>query len=355
VDLHGWEGWQPFTVAFLVDALVERDRVDEAARRLAERGFAGPLPEGIGFNFLLDSRASLRLAEGAWAEALTDLHELATREADRRAVNPAMCPWRSRSALALVAEGQLVEARRLADEEVELARAFGGGRALGMALRSAGLVRGDAAGVGCLQEAAAVLARSSARLEHARVLADLGTALRRCGGGRREAVRTLHRALDLATQCGAATLAGRVRDELVVAGARPRRSGPVVGVHALTPSEQRVVVMASEGLANRDIAQALFVSLKTVEMHLSHAYAKLGIRSRVQLAGVLTTATHCPHHAPASVVRRGPRHRAAPPGIPPANPRVGPQGSPVVATSHACKAPAGTGGTSASVPDLLGR
>ena len=74
--------------------------------------------------------------------------------------------------------------------------------------------------------------------------------------------------------------------ELQAAGERPRREA-VAGVGALTASEQRVATLAAEGQTNRDIAQALYVTPKTVEVHLSSAYRKLGIRSRRELAGQL--------------------------------------------------------------------
>jgi DNA-binding NarL/FixJ family response regulator len=78
----------------------------------------------------------------------------------------------------------------------------------------------------------------------------------------------------------------RARRELIDAGARPRRT-PLSGPDALTPSERRVADMACEGLSNRQIAQALFLSLKTIETHLTHIYQKLDITSRRQLASAL--------------------------------------------------------------------
>jgi DNA-binding NarL/FixJ family response regulator len=96
----------------------------------------------------------------------------------------------------------------------------------------------------------------------------------------------LRRALELAEACGAQSLVDHVRSELAAAGAKPRTAA-LGGIEALTPSERRVVGLAAEGQTNRDIAQALYVTPKTVEVHLSNSYRKLGIRSRRELAGAL--------------------------------------------------------------------
>ncbi|HEX2265402.1 MAG TPA: LuxR C-terminal-related transcriptional regulator, partial [Solirubrobacterales bacterium] len=126
---------------------------------------------------------------------------------------------------------------------------------------------------------------STARLEHAKALAALGSTLRRARQPT-EAREPLRRALELAGACGAEGLAEHVRAELHAAGARPRRDA-LSGVESLTPSERRVATMAAEEMTNREIAQALFVTPKTVEVHLSNAYRKLDIRNRRQLAGAL--------------------------------------------------------------------
>ena len=102
----------------------------------------------------------------------------------------------------------------------------------------------------------------------------------------REARRVLSQGLDGAARCGAQPLAARAREELRVAGARPRRDWSV-GVEALTPSELRIVRLARDGRTNRQIAQELYVSIKTVEGHLARAYGKLGIASREELDRVL--------------------------------------------------------------------
>src|SRR5262249_50830751 len=137
-------------------------------------------------------------------------------------VSPTLAPWRSDMALAHVALGAQDEAQRLADEEVSLARAFGAPRVLGVALRAAGLSRGGRAGLALLRDATSVLDASSARVEQARALVDLGAMMRR-SGSRSESRDVLRRALDLAHRSGARMLAERARTELVAAGGRPRR------------------------------------------------------------------------------------------------------------------------------------
>jgi DNA-binding CsgD family transcriptional regulator len=81
-------------------------------------------------------------------------------------------------------------------------------------------------------------------------------------------------------------VAEQARAELVITGARPRRER-ISGLQALTPSERRVAQLAAQGLTNRQIAQALFVSHPTVVTHLGHCYQKLGIGSRDELAVAL--------------------------------------------------------------------
>ncbi len=196
-----------------------------------------------------------------------------------------MWAWRSDAALAHAALGEHQQARRLAAEELELAEEFGAPRALGVALRAAGLVSGGEAGVAQLNRATEVLARSPARLEQARALTDFGAALRRAGR-RADAREPLRHGLELAVRCGATVLAQRAGDELNAAGAR-RHNIVLTGVDALTPSERRVARLAGDGLSNPQIAQALYLTRRTVETHLTHAYQKLRISSRDQLPTIL--------------------------------------------------------------------
>jgi DNA-binding NarL/FixJ family response regulator len=136
-----------------------------------------------------------------------------------------------------------------------------------------------------LEQAVTMLAGSPARLEHTRALVALGAALRR--SNRRADARTpLRRALEQADQGGMLLVARRAREELNAVGARPRRSA-LSGPGALTPAEYRVAQLAARGYGNRAIAERLYVTPRTVETHLTHAFQKLGISSRTELAAVL--------------------------------------------------------------------
>jgi DNA-binding CsgD family transcriptional regulator len=173
----------------------------------------------------------------------------------------------------------------LAGEELERCRAFGASGPLGTSLRTLGLIEPGVSGIGLLEQAVAHLQRSPARLEHALALLELGAATRRAGR-RADAREPLREALDLARACGADAIAVRAHDELVAAGARPRRD-PTESRSNLTASELRVARMAAEGMTNREIAQALFLTENTIETHLRSVFRKLDIRSRSQLARAL--------------------------------------------------------------------
>jgi DNA-binding CsgD family transcriptional regulator len=182
-------------------------------------------------------------------------------------------PWRGDLALALAATGEREAALALAAEDLERARRFGAAGVRGSAERTLGLVTGGEDGLVLLADAARTLAGSSARLLYAEALTDLGAALRRAN--HRAAARD---PLRLAI------------DEHRAAGGRARRTF-VSGVESLTPSERRVARMAASGLTNREIAQQLYLTVKTVEMHVGNALAKLDISSRRQFATVLAHET----------------------------------------------------------------
>jgi DNA-binding CsgD family transcriptional regulator len=278
--------WAPsvYALLFLIEILLDRGRPDEAARAVAESGVGARNDTLLPLLLLRQSRGRLSLALGHTDTGLADMRAAAA-QLEIGAFSAQLWPWRSAHALALAAAGDSDEARRLADEELRLTRAFAAPRALGISLRARGLVEPGGADINLLIKAVAVLAGTRATLEHARALIDLGAAHRRAGR-RSEGVESLRKGLDLAHECGASGLAEVARAELVVAGAKPRRDA-LRGRDALTASEVRVAEMAAQGHANREIAQTLFVSLRTVETHLTHAYQKLAIDSRDALPGAL--------------------------------------------------------------------
>ena len=286
IDLSPGARWGAgvYALVFLIETLVDRGRPEEAARAVTESGLDTNQDALLPLMLLSQSRGRLSLALGDPDRGLADMRAAAA-QFEAGGFSPQLWPWRSAHALALANAGESDDACRLADEELRLTRAFGAPWALGVSLRARGLVEPGGADIDILHEAVAVLAGSGARLEHARVLIDLGAALRRAGR-RSESVATLREGLDLAHRCDADALAASAREELVAAGAKPRRDA-LRGRDALTASELRIARMAAEGRTNREIAQALFVGLRTVETHLTHAYQKLDIQSRDALPRVL--------------------------------------------------------------------
>ena len=270
--------------AVLVVALTDQGALDAAEQELAPlqaEAESGSITAAV----LRVARGRLRVAQGRVAEGLEDF--LAVGEVLTRAqiTCPSYLPWRSQAALAHLALGQDDEALRLANEEVELARAFGTPRALGAAKRVAGVVvRGDR-GESLLRESVGEFELADSRVERARALADLGALLRR-RNRRTEARDLLREALDVAHQAGAKPLAQQAEIELRATGARPRRV-VLTGLDSLTASERRVAELAGEGLTNREIAQTLFITTRTVEGHLTSVFRKLTLDSRDGLPAVL--------------------------------------------------------------------
>lgn len=272
----------------LIEVAVERGELDQADRLLHDTNLAGPLPDMfMFFNYLLYARGVLRLAQGRAAEGIVDLLDLGSRERSTDQFGPS--PWRAVVAPALAADGDHDEAQRLVDDELTLARQRGSATQLTVALRAMAQLAGGTEAIGHLQEAAAISGGSPFRLYHAYALTDLGAALRRANQ-RAEAREHLGRGLDLAHRCGATVLAERARQELLATGARPRKL-LLTGVESLTASERRVAELAAEGMTNKQIAQALFVTHKTVATHLAHTYSKLDIGSRGEIAAKLLGVT----------------------------------------------------------------
>src|SRR6202020_1297950 len=200
----------------LSEALIERGDLDEAQRVLESMAIDvhGTYQTAA---MVRHAWGRLRFARRRFGEALDDFRAVGEVAIGTGAISPCFLPWRSDAALAALALGQIDRARQLSDEEVELARAFGAPRALGVALRAAGLVAAGDRGEALLREAIAVLAGPDTRLEHARAQADLGAALCR-RNHRADARDLLRKAIDTAHHLAAAALARRAETDLRTTG-----------------------------------------------------------------------------------------------------------------------------------------
>lgn len=226
--------------ALWAEALIEMDQLEQAERRLLTLGPLEDIPNR--WHWLTTKLAWSRLLRlrGDAERALQLAREVGAAYEELGGLNPAYIPWRFRASEALLMlPDRSEEARAFAAETVELARRWGAPSGIGAALRLQALAEPDDAEE-LLTESVAVLEGSEARLERARSLVELGAAQRRAS--------------------------------------------------SLTPSERRTAELAAQGLSNREIAQQLFVTVKTVEVHLSNTYRKLDIRGRPQLASALDVA-----------------------------------------------------------------
>lgn len=271
-----------YTVATFAHVLIEQGDLVGAEDLLGQRG--PQMPGSDADTLCKEADVALLVARARWHEALAAVEEYAAGISPG-VVNPAWVPWRSLKAQALEGLGDHDAAVRLLEEELSAARAWGAPRALSHSLRLLGSLLDEREGLDLLREAVQVAEGSPARLEYAKALTALGSALRRARQPTqaREPLRT---GFEVATRCGAQPVAEHARAELYATGARPRREA-FSGPESLTPSEQRVAELAAAGGSNREIAQQLYVTPKTVEVHLTSTYRKLGISSRAALADAL--------------------------------------------------------------------
>jgi DNA-binding CsgD family transcriptional regulator len=232
---------------------------------------------------LLAVLAVLDRREGRTAEAVARFE--AVEEGQRAAgFSRAMAFWTDEYVEALLESGRADEASAVVDDWDEQAQRLGHRLAPAQVLRCRGML---AAAAGDLESAAATFeAAVSANeplddpYERGRALLSLGQASRRLKQ-KRAAREALEAALAQFAGIGAAWWADRVRSELGTVGGRTR-------VEGLTPAEQRVAALVAEGRTNREVASTLFLGESTVEKHLTRIYAKLGVRSRTELARALS-------------------------------------------------------------------
>lgn len=223
---------------------------------------------------LLAVRASLAELRGADEEALALLTRCGTLP------GAVLVPWWLDATRLLVRLGRRAEARELVVTGEELADRWGTATARGLASLGRGVVDLDTDALGVAVDA---LAGVPWYLTRARILLG-GASLRE--DDRAAARGHFREAVDLAARCGFRPLAKEARSGLLAAGGRWRaRTAGASGV--LTDGERRVAELAASGATNREIAETLLVALRTVEIHLTSAYRKLGVTGRTELAAGL--------------------------------------------------------------------
>jgi DNA-binding CsgD family transcriptional regulator len=276
----------------LVSGLLEQHEEDEAEAvlRFVDQQQPAPPPFFAAWRQMAGGR--LAVCRGEYAAAIDAYLAAGRHHAALGIVNPAVLPWRSEAALAAQRLGRPDQAQALVDEELAIAERFGGPRPIGVARRAAGLLARGEAAVELLRSADQVLAGCDARVERARALGDLGAAIRRAGQPS-QARKVLREATRLAEDLGAGRIAEQARAELRVAGGRApsRATSPA---ERLTAGERRVVELAAAGQTNRQIANALFITVKAVEWHLSNAYRRLDISGRTELSQALAASAQRP-------------------------------------------------------------
>jgi DNA-binding CsgD family transcriptional regulator len=272
---------------FLIDVVLERSSLDEIVQLFELTQLSPEFLNTASGAMLLEVRGALRLQRRDQERGISDLRAAG---AINRALmfGPTYSAWRSRLALAL-ASASRTEALDLAHEELALATESGLPRPQATALRTLGILEEGAAAIERLEQSVAMLEGVAARVERARSLVALGSALRRAN--RRADARTpLAAGLEAAHESGAVRLAERAQRELEAAGGRRPRT-LAGGIESLTASERRVAMLAADGASNVEIAQDLYISLKTVETHLTRAYGKLGLAgagSRERLTALIS-------------------------------------------------------------------
>lgn len=263
----------------LASVLVRRgdtDQIEQLLHRM--RSPRDPVEHG----WAMTTRAHWLWKRGD-ADGALDLLRRCGRELDAMGVrNPVLVPWWLDVVTLTMRLGRPGEAAEFAERGADAALGWDTPAARGYALLARGLSAGHAE---TLEQAVAELGEAGARLHEALALIALGDVLLR-GQHERAARKHLRAAMDIAVRCGASRAADRARELLTAAGGR------VSAVHAsakdaLTGGERRVAELAAAGLTNREIAEKLFVAVRTVESHLSKAYRKLGAQTRAELTAQL--------------------------------------------------------------------
>ncbi|NBH05259.1 helix-turn-helix transcriptional regulator, partial [Amycolatopsis sp. SID8362] len=271
------------TAPLVVQALVllQQGDIDGAAAAMARADRGGPDGSVLRFPFHFLARGRLAEARGDLDGALAHLDRCGAALRAEGCANPLFVPWWLDAARVLVRLGRRAEAADLVAHGGELARAWGSAAARGMALLGHGLVAEGDAAVGKLREAVEVLGGTAASWYLTEAETALGQALLR-GGDHQGARRAFRSAVDLSVRSGFWSRAEEAQAGVTAAGGR---NYPVTGsvTDVLTLGERRVGELAATGATNRTIADALQLAVRTVEIHLTSVYRKLGVTGRTQL------------------------------------------------------------------------
>ncbi len=293
----GWGALQWVPVEVVAAALLEAGELDRAETVLTERLAEADPDEGWAPAAARFELGRLALARRDHGRAARELAACGAHLEAWRAPSPGAIQWRPYLAFAEAQRGRLAAANELLEEDLGRCRAAGLERSRGVALRAAAMIRAhpaDAEPAGMrtlelLEEAAEIFASARAELELARTEWALGTAL--AARGDLSAARArLRSAAVRGHRCGSLRLLGAASARLAALGGR-LPSEWAGGLAALSPRELRVARLAAAGRSNREIADELVVTVKTVEYHLTNAYKKLGIRRRGELPAAVGEPT----------------------------------------------------------------
>ncbi|GII95977.1 hypothetical protein Ssi02_62080 [Sinosporangium siamense] len=296
IRLESWGVAIGVPFATMVTAKVAMGKYEDAARYLAV-----PVPDAMfrtpaGLHYL-HARGAYHLACGRHETALADFERCGALMAAWGIDHPGLVPWRVGAGRANLAMGRTTAARALADEQL-LRLPPGSFRTRGLALRLRAAVVSAPERPALLEKAAEILRVAGDRFELAHTLADLSAAHHDLGDtalGR--AVE--HRALRIARACRAEPLRESLSRTLLSAGqagggpglgngamvgARGIRAG--AGTPDLSDAERRVAALAAQGFTNRQISTKLYITVSTVEQHLTRIYRKLGVSRRIDLANL---------------------------------------------------------------------
>ncbi|MEU6479288.1 AAA family ATPase [Streptomyces sp. NPDC047017] len=267
--------------ALLAAARTPMGRHDDAGREVCR-----PQPDHLAQSrYLLThlrARGSYYFATNRYQAALADFLDIGRAMRRWGIDRPVVLPWRTLAAEALLQLGEVRQAGRLVADQFA-SRDIAHPWVNGLTLRTKAALGEPAERPALLTRAVDDLRRSGDRLELARAMADLGDAFKQCGDpGRANMVN--RRAWQLAKECGAQTLRERILPGRTAGVAEPPDAARHAELDAkLSESEKRVALLAVHGHTNREIALKLYITVSTVEQHLTRVYRKLNITRRQDL------------------------------------------------------------------------